>query len=482
MAYLPAPPPSPNNPPKKTPPKKPYNWRSDPKWNPNAQGPPVPPKTTPKTTPGKNKNRDALIAKYLAGLQNPGGANSGQLPDLSGYIPGAPDQRGYMGPTVPDYGQAVGNAEFPAFQGGRATSVDPKAYSRITGEAYTPLLSQLKQQQAGYQAGLATGNKQIEGAYGSASDLATQARDRILGTGQATAAANNQANAALVASAGNDPIAAAAATQANAANANLSGALSSIDAQGAADSGAAAQRQKAASLLDYGNSVRDKTSAIGTQIGQAQLAQGQDKQKALMDALSFNDQMSTSRLNRDVTSQSAQLAARLAGGEITAQDLQNAGTRAGLSKTAIDSLMGKQSFNNDVLQNKFNNIITSVNSVAQLKALAKQTTDAGGELDYTKMPAASAASVDSTSYGNIEEQLIKPNLGADGASLVNPRKLYDQTFRALNEMDKKTPKAVKAQLAKRLVQSTVNTFNTKNSDAGSWYWDGNTFSQRKKTK
>lgn len=445
----------------------------------------VTPKVTAVTTKpsksGKNANRDALVAKYLAGLQGGTGATGG-IPDFSSLVPGAPNNSVYTGPTVPDYGQAVGNSEFPAFQGGRATSVDPKAYSRITGEAYTPLLTQLKQQQAGYQAGLATGNQQIEGAYGTASDLATQARDRILGTGQATAAANNKANAALVASTGNDPIAAAAATQANSANTNLSGALSAIDAQGASDSGAAAQRQKAASLLDYGNSVRAKTGELGTQIGQASLAQGQDRQKALTDALSFNDQMSTSRLNRDVTSQSARLASALAGGEITAQALANAGSRSNLSDAAVKSLMGKTEFNNTQLQDRFNNIITSVNSVAQLKSLAQQSKSAGVDLDYTKMPAASAASLDTTSYGNLEEQLIKPNLGADGAALVNPRKLYDQTFKQINLIDKSTPKAVKAALAHRLVQGTLNIYNTKNADAGQWYWDGNTFSQKSKKK
>src|SRR4051812_11918996 len=163
----------------------------------------VPPrkvKVAPKTVPGApaGPNKAALIAKYIAGLRSGAGTGGGGIPDMSGGIPGAPGFGLYTGNTVPDYGAQVPNSEFPGFKQGAASSVDPRAYARIAGQAYTPMLDELRRQQQGYQAGQVAGNAQIESAYGTASDLATQSRDRILQSGANTAAANNTANANLV--------------------------------------------------------------------------------------------------------------------------------------------------------------------------------------------------------------------------------------------------------------------------------------------
>lgn len=457
-----------------------------------ADGKVVAPSTAPKATvskvtktsaPGKNSSRDALIAAYITKLQGKMGAQTPKsIGDMSGQIPGVPDFSQYTGPTVPDYGSDVNDSQFGAFKQGATTSIDPKTYARVAGSAYTPLLDTLKQQQQGYQNGIATGNSQIDSAYGAASDLATQARDKILGAGASAVSAGNDFAKNLVGSTGSDPKGSLAASQANSIQGGYSSALAGVDAQGAADSGAAAQRQAALAKLDYTNAATAKSNDAGTAAGQLGITQSQDSQKALMDALSFNDTMKTAGLNRDVTAQSAKLASSLAGGEITAQALANAGARAGLSSEAIKSMQDKLTLNNGVKQDNFNNMVSKVNTVAQLKTLAAAGKTAG--LDVATLPKASAAMVDDTVYGNIRAQLIDPVIGADDVSVTDPRKLYDKTFASLNQIDSKTPKPVRAALARRLVQGTLDKFNSKNASDknGAWYWDGNTFSQRKPIK
>lgn len=412
------------------------------------------------------------VAQYLAAIR--AGAGGGGIPDYSGQIPGAPNFDQYTGSAVPDYGAGVQDSEFPGFKQGAATNIDPKTFARIAGQSYTPLLDNLKQQQAGYQASIATGNQQIDSAYNAATDLATKSRDKILGAGASAQAAGAQTASKLAASTGNDPLATAAATGANAIQSGYTGALAATDAQSAGDSAAAAERQSALAKLDYTNAAQGKANDAGTAAGQVAQQQGDAKQQALMQALTFNDTMRSNGLNRDVTAQSAKLASRLAGGEITAQDLQNAVTRGSLTKAQMDSIMTKTQFNNGVVQDNFNNQITKVNTVAQLKSLFKAGKAAG--VATTDMPLATAALSDPTSYSNAEAQFVTPDVGADGVSITNPRKLYDKVFTAINQVDKQTPKNARAALARQLVQTTLAKYNSKNAE--DWYWDGNTFTQR----
>lgn len=378
--------------------------------------------------------------------------------------------------TLPD-GSDVPDTPGHAFVQNKAQLVDPKAYAKLAGSAaYAPLIAALTSQQSRLGSGVSDANAIMDKSFGDASAASLRGAQTVTNS-------NNQANqsltdlaARMAQAAGGDPTAAAAVGQATANQVGADKNFADIATQTQADQAAAAQRDLGTSKLAY-KGVTDKAIAdLATQVGQAKTEGSQAQAKAITDALGFNSSQQTAQQGRDVAGQEAWLAGQLAGPQITAGQLANEGTRAGLKINAHNAAVNDWTNINQSKRTQYLDAVTKWTN----KNVAQQMKTA---LSQGKQPVAELALADPTARAAVESDVMGSMLSKNGP-LANPAVMYKTALTTMkNEYPDSSPAAIK-KLAQIFVNKQLPAWNTahaagqKNSGK-SWKFTGGAFALTK---
>lgn len=406
-----------------------------------------------KAHPGQTKGQSA-IDKLLGKLPKTSKSPTGSTFDPLAGMPKQTALTAYptLDPsTIPD-GSDVPNTPAHPFQPGKAQLLDPNKFADLVGaKSYQPLIDALTGQQGRLGAGVADANAMIDKSFGDASTTS-------LNGAQIVANSNAQSNqsltdlaARMAQAAGGDPLAAAAVGQTTANQIGANSADAAVAGQVQAAQAAAANRDAGTAKLNYKSStdktIADLATALGTTRSQASQAQG----KGLEEALGFNSQQQTAQQGRDVAGQEAWLAGQIAGPQITAANLANEGTRAGMKINAHNAAVNDWTNINTGKRQQYLDSVTKWTN----KNVAQQMKVA---LAAGKTPGAELALADPSIYRGISQDLDS-HFTTKGGPAVDPGTTYTQAIRQLTAAyPDSTAAAVKA-LALRYAQQNMPMWN-----------------------
>lgn len=354
-------------------------------------------------------------------------------------------------PTLPD-GSDIPDTPGRTFKPGQAQLLDPNAYASDAQKAYQPVVDALTSTKGRLEGGIPQANDMLDKAYGSAGDSALAGAQVIR---QNTAQGNQSLTdlaARMAAAAGGDPTAAAAVGQATANQQSADTRMAGVAEQVQADQAAAASRDLGTAKLGYKSATDKSIADVTGQIGEAKTAGSQAKAKAIMDALGFNSNQQTAQIGRDVAKQEAWLAGQLAGPQITAGQLANEGSRAGLKLNAHNAEVNDWTNINSSKRQQYLDSVTKWTN----KNVAQQMKTA---LEAGKTPAAELALADPKARTAIESDVMGSMLSNAGP-LVDPGKMFHSALTTMKQSYPDSSPAAIKKLAQIFVGKQLNAWNS----------------------